>query len=194
MAENTKPRALHDWKPIFLAALADVPIVSNAARLARIDYRQVWRVRQDDPDFAQAWDDALEQGIDKAEQEAYRRAVTGFEEPVIDKGRLAYRYERYTVKHRHAETGEEVEEERWRIALDEHGQPIPLTVRKHSDAMLALYLKGRRKKVYADRTELTGAEGAPVVIDETKRSARVAQLLAMAKQRKIEADEFGDLA
>jgi hypothetical protein len=183
-----------DWKPAFLAALRDVPVVAHACAAVEIERSTAYRAREADADFALAWDDAMEQGIDKAEQEAYRRAVTGYEEPVIDKGRLAYRYERYTVKHRHAETGEEVEEERWRIALDEHGQPIPLTVRKHSDAMLALYLKGRRKKVYADRTELTGAEGAPVVIDETKRSARVAQLLAMAKQRKIEADEFGDLA
>jgi hypothetical protein len=155
MAENTKPRALHDWKPIFLAALADVPIVSNAARLARIDYRNVWRVRKEDEDFAQAWDEAMEQGIDKAEQEAFRRAVTGFEEPVVDKGRLAYRYERYEV-----EDVNGVKEEKWRMALDDNGQPIPLTVRKHSDALMALILKGRRKTVYSERKELTGADGA----------------------------------
>lgn len=151
MTSPTKPRALHDWKPIFLAALAEVPIVSNAAKLARIDYRRVWRVRQEDEDFAKAWDDAMEQGVDKAEQEAFRRAVVGFEEPVIDKGRLAYRYERYE-----AEDGSE----QYRLMLDENGQPIPLTVRKHSDALLALYLKGRRKSVYAERKELTGADGA----------------------------------
>jgi hypothetical protein len=186
MAENNKPRALHDWKPIFLAALAEMPIVSNAARLARIDYRQVWRVRKEDEDFAQAWDDALEQGIDRAEQEAFRRAVVGFEEPVIDKGRLAYRYERFV---------DEEGGEHYRILLDEHGQPVPLTVRKHSDAMLSLVLKGRRKKVFADRTELTGAEGGPVqAIDETAKAARVAQLLALAQARKAEQDEFGDLA
>lgn len=186
MTSPTKPRALHDWKPIFLAALAEVPIVSNAARLARIDYRRVWRVRQDDEEFAKAWDEAMEQGVDKAEQEAFRRAVVGFEEPVIDKGRLAYRYERYE-----AEDGTE----HYRPVLDENGQPVPLTVRKHSDALLALYLKGRRKKVYADRTELTGADGGALKLnDETARSARVAQLLSLAQRRKEEADEFGDLA
>ena len=80
------------------------------------------------------------------------------------------------------------------MVLDAHGQPIPLTTPKQSDALLSLVLKGRRKKVYADRTELTGAEGAPMQIDETARSARVAQLLAMAERRKAEQDEFGDLA
>ena len=32
----------------------------------------------------------------------------------------------------------------------------------YSDSLLALLLKGRRKSVFADRTELTGANGGPV--------------------------------
>lgn len=180
---------LYDWKPVFLAALADVPVVSHACKAVEISYRHAYKTRETDEDFAKAWDEAMEQGIDRAEQEAFRRAVVGFEEPVIDKGRLAYRYERYTVK---GDDGKE--QEHYRPTLDDQGQPIPLTVRKHSDALMALMLKGRRKKVYADRTELTGAEGAPVVIDETAKAARVAQLLALAQSRKTAQDEFGDLA
>lgn len=181
---------LYDWKPIFLEALADVPVVSHACKAVGISYRHVYKTRETDEDFAKAWDEAMEQGIDRAEQEAFRRAVVGFEEPVIDKGRLAYRYERYEV-----EDIDGHKEERWRMALDANGQPIPLTVRKHSDALMALMLKGRRKKVYADRTELTGAEGGPVqAVDETAKAARVAQLLALAQARKADADQFGDLA
>jgi hypothetical protein len=168
------------WRETFLAALAEYPIVSHAARLAGVGYRNAYLHREKDEEFAKAWDDALEQGVDRAEQEAFRRAVVG--------------YERYVATHTHAETGEQVEEEKWRMVLDAHGQPIPLTTPKQSDALLSLVLKGRRKKVYADRTELTGAEGAPMQIDETARSARVAQLLAMAERRKAEQDEFGDLA
>jgi hypothetical protein len=75
------------------------------------------------------------------------------------------------------------------------GLPVPLTVRKHSDSLLALILKGRRKKVYAERTELTGADGGPVAqVDETAKAARVAQLMALAQRRKAEQDDFGDLA
>jgi hypothetical protein len=179
-----------DWRPAFLEALRHMPVVRHACRAVDINRSTAYDARNADKDFAAAWDDAMAEGVDRAEQAAFQRAVDGFEEPVIDKGKLAYRYERYTVTHTHAETGEEVEEEKWRMALDANGQPIPLTIRKHSDALLALVLKGRRKEVYADRTELTGANGQPVEVDQTVRAARVSQLLAMAKARK----DHGDLA
>lgn len=170
------------WHDAFLAALREMPVVAHACKAVGIERSTAYRARETHPDFAQAWDEAMEEGIDRAEQEAFRRAVVGFEEPVIDKGRLAYVHERYTVKHRHAETGEEVEEERWRLALDAKGQPIPLTVRKHSDALLALYLKGRRKTVYAERKELTGADGAALPAAQVVIATGVPQ------------DDFGDLA
>lgn len=178
---STKP---FDWKPAYLAALRQVPVIKHACEAAGIDRTTAWRAREDE-EFAKAEQEAMEEGIDRAEAEAFRRGVVGFEEPVIDKGRLAYRYERYEI-----EDIDGHKEEKYRLMLDEHGQPIPLTVRKHSDAMLGLVLKGRRKKVYADRTELTGPEGTPVVVDETAKAARVAQLLALAQQRK----DFEDLA
>ena len=72
------------------------------------------------------------------------------------------------------------------------GKPVWLTVRKPSDALLALLLKGRRKSVFADRTELTGANGGPVgVADESTRAARMAQIIAMAQDRR-DAERFGD--
>lgn len=175
-----------DWKPAYLAALRQVPVIKHACEAAGIDRTTAWRAREADEEFAKAEQEAMEEGIDRAEAEAFRRGVVGFEEPVIDKGRLAYRYERYL---------DDDGIEHYRLQLDDNGQPIPLTVRKHSDAMLGLLLKGRRKKVYADRTELTGPEGGPVQqVDETAKAARVAQLLALAQARKTEADEFGDLA
>lgn len=140
-----------DWKPAYLAALRQVPVIKHACEAAGIDRTTAWRAREADEAFAEAEREAMEEGIDRAEAEAFRRGVVGFEEPVIDKGRLAYRYERYV--------DEETGEEKYRLLLDEHGQPIPLTVRKHSDALLGLVLKGRRKKVYAERKELTGADG-----------------------------------
>lgn len=179
-----------DWKPAFLAALRELPVIAHACKAVGIERSTAYRAREADQAFADAWDDAVEDGVDRAEQEAFRRGVVGFEEPVLDKGRLAYRHERYEVEDVNGNR-----EERWRMVLDEQGQPIPLTVKKHSDALLALYLKGRRKKVYADRTELTGAEGGPVqAVDETAKAARVAQLMALAAARKEQQDEFGDLA
>jgi hypothetical protein len=176
---STKP---FDWKPAYLAALREIPVVAHGCKAVGIERSTAYRAREADEDFAKAWDEAMEEGVDRAEKEAFRRGIVGFEEPVIDKGRLAYRHERVV-----GEDGAET----YRIQLDENGQPIPLTVRKHSDALLTLVLKGRRKKVYADRTELTGPEGGPVQqIDETAKAARLAQLMALAQQRK----DFGDLA
>jgi hypothetical protein len=140
-----------DWKPAFLAALRELPVIAHACKAVDIERSTAYRAREADEGFAKAWDEAQEDGIDRAEQEAFRRGVVGFEEPVIDKGRLAYRYERYL---------DDDGKEQYRLMLDDHGQPIPLTVRKHSDALLGLVLKGRRKSVYAERKELTGADGA----------------------------------
>lgn len=174
------------WTEAFLAALREMPVLAHAAKACGIHRATAWNRMQADPDFKVAVEEAMEQGIDRAEQEAFRRGVVGFEEPVIDKGRLAYAYERYV---------DDGGKEQYRPILDANGQPVPLTVRKHSDALLALILKGRRKKVYADRTELTGADGGPVQqVDETAKAARVAQLMAMAQKRKSDEERFGDLA
>jgi hypothetical protein len=149
----------YPWRDAFLAALREVPVVARACGVVGIERSTAYRAREADPAFAEAWDEALEDGVDKAEQEAFRRAVEG-----TDKG----------VWHQGVLVGSE---------------------RVYSDALMALILKGRRKKVYADRTELTGADGGPVAqVDETAKAARVAQLMALAQRRKDEADEFGDLA
>lgn len=163
------------WKPIFVEALRHMPVVRAACDAAGVERSTAYRARDTDEDFAKAWDAAMEDGIDKAEQEAYRRAVEGWHEPVIDKGRLAWAYERVVDEDGH---------EQYKPVLDANGQPVPLTVRKHSDAMLSLVLKGRRKAVFAERTEVTGADGGPVNMDSSARAARVAQLMALANARK----------
>jgi hypothetical protein len=141
------------WREPFLAALREYPVLKHGCDAVGIDRATVFRQRKADEDFDKAVNEALEEGVDRAEQEAFRRGVVGFEEPVIDKGRLCYRYERYL---------DENEQEQWRMALGPNSQPIPLTVRKHSDPLLALVLKGRRKAVYAERTEITSADGGPL--------------------------------
>ncbi len=116
----------YDWTPAFLEALRNLPMISSACAAAGINRTTAWRRRQADEDFAAAWDDAMEEGVDRVEQEAFRRAVEGWEQGVWHQG-------------------------------EQVG-----TERRYSDALLALILKGRRKSVYADRTELTGPGGGPV--------------------------------
>lgn len=171
----TVPYAI-GWKPIFIKALSEYPVIRHACEAAGIERSTAYRARESDEEFAAAWDEAMENAIDKAEQEAYRRAVHGWNEPVIDKGRLAYAYERIV---------DEDGKETYRPVLDANGQPVPLTIKKHSDGLLQFVLKGRRRNTYGDKTELTGAGGGPLaVVDDTKKAARIAALLELAKTRK----------
>jgi len=164
MKTTTKPS---DWRPAFLAALRQMPVLRHACETVGIDRATAWRNRQADPEFNAAVEEAMEEGIDLAEQEAIRRGVWGWEEPVIHQGQLMHT-----------------------TAPD--GSVVPLTVRKHSDQILALVLKGRRKRVYADRQEITGADGAPLQVDETERAARIAAILELARSRRAQ-DDVSDL-
>lgn len=177
--------AVPPWHPAFLAALTEVPVVQHACDVAGIQRSTAYRAREADKEFRQAWDDAMEAGIDRAEREVFRRGVEGYHEPVIHQGRLQFVYERYTEI-----DPDGVEKEHYRQVLDDKGQPVPLTIRKHSDAMVAMWLKGRRKSVFADRTEITGADGGPLAVDETARRARMQAILNEARGRRA-AEDFG---
>lgn len=65
---------LADWSEVFLEALAKLPNVSEAARLAGIDRRTAYNARESDPEFAKAWDDSLATSTDDLVGECYRRA------------------------------------------------------------------------------------------------------------------------
>lgn len=70
----------------FCAALAETGIVSRACAAVDITRRTAYNWREDYPDFAQAWDRALQIGISALEDEAHRRAFEGVPEPVFHQG------------------------------------------------------------------------------------------------------------
>ena len=189
-----------DWCEPFLYALAQVPVLSYACEAAGIDRTTVWRRRQNDETFAAAYKDAIDTGDDKAEREAFRRGVEGYEEPVVHQGQMTPVWMRDAQGNvitelfdtgRKDEKGKPIQGQRPIQARDANGNLQWLTVRKHSDQLLTLILKGRRKSVYADRTEITGADGGALAVkDETTRAARIAHLLEQAQLRKI-ADDIG---
>ena len=162
------------WTTPFLAALREWPVLAHAAQAVGIDRSTAWRRIQADPEFKRAVDEAMEAGIDRAELEAFKRGVVGFEEPVVSQGRMVYRMQRVVRDDGSVD---------FEPLLDEDGQPVPLTVRKHSDALLSLVLKARRKQVYAERVETTGADGGPVQTQQIVVTTGVPH-----------ADDFGDLA
>lgn len=107
------------WQEPFLAAMRELPIVSHAAKLVGIDRTTAYYERKNNPDFAAAWDDAVEEGVDKVEAAAFQRATQGWDDPVFHMGEVVgYR-------------------------------------KLYSDRLAELVLKGRRKSIYVDRSEVT---------------------------------------
>lgn len=129
------PKRVRKWRRKFLSALCHSPNVSRAAKLAGRSRSQVYRSRELSPHFARAWDDALEQSIDAAEGEAYRRAVTGVLKPVF--GSLG----------------------------NKQGSGQIGQVREHSDTLLIFLLKAHKPQKYRDRIEHSGDPERPLEIE-----------------------------
>jgi len=70
----------------FLDELGECGSVCEAARRARMPRASLYRRRADDPEFAKAWDQALEMAYDLLHDEAMRRAIEGVEKPVFYRG------------------------------------------------------------------------------------------------------------
>jgi hypothetical protein len=85
----TRNPAAHDaYKQRLLKALAKGKSPAWAAEEAGIGRSTAWLWRQNDPEFATAWDEAVAEGVDRLEDEAHRRAVEGYNpRPVYHKGK-----------------------------------------------------------------------------------------------------------
>lgn len=173
------------WVKPFLDHLRTSCNVAGSCRAAGVSHTAVYTLRDKDADFAAAWDDALEESYDHLEAEARRRAFEGVEEPVVYQGQLTPVWERNPDG-----TVVKDDEDNWVQAKNPDGSPKFLTVKKYSDGLAQFLLKGYRRRKFGEKLELTGKDGGPVAIDETARAARVAQLMAVAEQRK----KFEDLA
>lgn len=70
----------------FCAALAETCNVGKACAAVGIARQTAYAWREDDSDFAAAWDKALKVGVSGLEDEAHRRGFDGTEEPVFHQG------------------------------------------------------------------------------------------------------------
>lgn len=106
---------------LFIKALALRGNYASAAMDAGCGYstQVVWR--REDEDFAAACKAAMEVFKGSLMNEVVRRGRDGFEEPVIFQGRVMYKHDPTTGA----------------VCLDDDLEPIPLTVRKHSDPLLS---------------------------------------------------------
>lgn len=79
-----------------MAELSEWPNVSRAARAAGVSRKTAYQHRQLHEEFAEAWENALETGLDKWEEEAARRAFEGVDKPVIYQGEITDTYKEYS--------------------------------------------------------------------------------------------------
>lgn len=121
--EKTREQKIRE---AFLAELRNGSSIAAAATSAGISRPSVYRWRaMETPEmqaFAEAWDEAVEQGTDRLEDEALRRAVDGVSEPVFYRGVVvghitrysdtmlamllnARRPEKFRQNHKHVHTG-----------------------------------------------------------------------------------------
>lgn len=81
----------------FLAALRVVPNVSRACRLAGISPATANRAKAADEAFAAEWLEAIEEGVERMEEEAHRRAFVGYPgRPVIHNGEVVAEITEYS--------------------------------------------------------------------------------------------------
>jgi hypothetical protein len=174
------------WRPYFAAIAENGGFKVAAARTVGIDRSTPTQYLKDHPQFLPLFEAMMQEAMDAASDdlmaEAKRRGGPGFEEPVIHQGRLMYRI------CAGAGTPGELEGEEKRAecpychvplflvagafpehpALDGNGQPIPLTVRKHSDTLLMFTLNARGR----------GTRNTNYTLDLSKLSTEQLQRLA----------------
>ncbi len=89
-------------RALFLDELARHGIVIRAARAAsphaapRSALKTFYHARNRDPEFAEAWDNAVATATSVVESELHRRAVEGYEEPVYQRGEKVGTVRRYS--------------------------------------------------------------------------------------------------
>jgi hypothetical protein len=108
----------------FLKAYADCCSVRRACQTAGVARSTVYNWQETDKAFAQQFAEATEDSNDLIDDEIVRRAVHGYEEPVVSNGKLIY---------------------------GEDGRP--LTVTKYSDTLMQMLAKSRMPK-YRDKQQV----------------------------------------
>jgi hypothetical protein len=143
-----KQRLTRERLQQFLEYLAETGNVSRSVKLIGTSAARVYTLRHNDPAFREAWDEAEEIAADRLEQEAWRRAVEGFDEPVVSAGKLV---------------------------RDENGNAV--MVRRYSDMLLIRLLAAHRPQKFDRRLPSTGAiSGGPGVDVRAMLLTKLAQL------------------
>lgn len=80
----------------FLSKLRESACVRDACKYVGLSSTSAYRTRARLPEFAAAWDAALALAMPRLEQAAYRRAVEGWDEPIVWQGKVVGQRRRYS--------------------------------------------------------------------------------------------------
>jgi hypothetical protein len=122
------------WQAPFLEALARMPNVAAACRVAGIHRSVVYRRAQSDPEFREGWREAVEISFDLMERIAHQRATTGHE---VEETRRR-------VKRQANEAGE-------LVVVEE--ETVTTTRNEVSDQLMAFLLRGYRNRRFREQVE-----------------------------------------
>jgi hypothetical protein len=97
---NARMRARYAlvWRPKFLAGLSLTNSPTLAARFARTTKQTAYNHRKWDSEFAQQWEDAVENAVDLLHARAFQRALEGDCEPVFYMGLIIGYVRKYDSK------------------------------------------------------------------------------------------------
>jgi hypothetical protein len=139
---TVQERLSAERRRLFLRAFATRGIVLDGCRAAGVSRGAVEHWRESSEWFDTLYRVAIEEAADRIEGEAFRRAVDGYDEPVI--------YQGMPTMVRDATSGEDKQ----------------LFIRKYSDALMQTLLKGARPEKYRDnhRLEVSGPGGGVLIV------------------------------
>ena len=124
----------------FLAAIRVMPNVTRAARAAKIHKSQHYFKLKSSPEYAAAFQEALQMGYDALSDVAVTRATDGWEELVVYQGKIALQEDLST------------------------GKVVPVTVRRIDNQLLRFILE-RRHPEYRERVEESAAVDIHMLIE-----------------------------
>ena len=94
--QSKKVTPKKDWHDKFLYELRHVPNVTRACAAAGVSRKTAYEHRKEFAGFAQAWQDALDESVERLEYEMHRRAYEGIDHPVIYQGEITDTYKSYS--------------------------------------------------------------------------------------------------
>lgn len=163
----------------FCAALAETCQVRKACKAVDISIQTAYRWRKEMPDFAAAWDEAVQAGVLGLESEAHRRAFDGIEKPLTHQGNFTYLYREAKDEEGNPIINEATGLPRMDPVLDEYGNHKVAAVREYSDTLAIFLLKAHNPEKYREtsKVELSGHLAVTEMSDDEIR-AELAALTA----------------